>query len=107
MLTELIETIDDVEPETQAVIKTELKKVFGKHIEEIVSDLLKENIENVKKSLDISEEHAEEDLEGIRQILGMMKECLRKTKEEFNKINTDSKEFNNIACAILQVFFYL
>ena len=100
MLTELIEAIDDCEGETQTVIKSELKKVFGKHIEEIIDDLLKGNLENVKKALDMPEEHEEEELEPIKRILSTITECQRKKKEEIKPT-----DFSGVAVSILKVYF--
>ena len=97
MLTELIEEIDNIESETEGVIKLELKKVFGKHIEEIVQDLLNENMESVKKALDIGDEHGEEELAPIKEILRTLRSYQRRGKEE------KGAELGAIAISILQV----
>lgn len=96
MLLELIETIDDIEEETQELIKGELKKVFGKHIEDIIEDMLKENLENVMKALDISDEHGEEELAPITRILQDVRKC--QGKEEVKP-----EEWCSIGIRILHV----
>jgi len=95
---ELIETIDDIEEETQELIKGELKKVFGKHIEDIIEDMLKENLENVMKALDISDEQGEEELVPIIKILQDIREYQWKGKTEVKQ-----EEWRNIGIRILQV----
>ncbi len=98
MLSELIEQVDDIEGETEGVIKSELRKVFGKHIEEIVGDLMKGNMENVRKALDISEERSEEDLGSIQDILHALRSYQKRRKQDLN-----AEDLTTIAVAILQV----
>jgi hypothetical protein len=95
---ELIETIDDIEEETQELIKGELKKVFGKHIEDIIDDMLKENLGNLMKALDISDEQGEEELIPITKILQDIREYQWKGKTEVKQ-----EEWRNIGIRILQV----
>ena len=95
----LIDTIEDIEEDTKELINDELKKVFGKHIEDIIEDLINDNIENVKKTLDVTDENEAKQLEHLMKVYNDIKICQRKGKQ-----NLDPPEINAIANNILQVF---
>ena len=77
MLMKLTEEIADIEEETQELIKSELKKAFEKHIEDIIEDLLKGDLDNLNKSLDITED-GKQNLEAVTNLLNVLKECKKK-----------------------------
>lgn len=98
MLTELIEQANTIESQTEGLIREELKKVFGKHIEEIVTEILNENMENVKKALDMNEENSAEGNEKIEEIFSAIRAHKKNKKSEKN-----TEEIETIAGSILKV----
>ena len=90
--------IQDMETDTQELIKGELTKVFNSHVKEIINNFLNEDLESIKNALDIPENCQDEELEPIMIILNEIKQ-LKETKN--GKI--ESEEWINLAINILNV----
>ena len=90
--------IQDMEIDTQELIKGELAKVFNSHVKEIINNFLNEDLESIKNALDISENCQDEELEPIIFILNEIKQL-----KEIKNRKIESEEWINLAINILNV----
>jgi len=92
-LIDVMEVVEDLSEEIKETIRVELIKAFSEYINKLINYLIDNDINNVKKALDIE---SDTQLELIESVVGMI-------KEYENKQEIKAEEWTILAINILQV----
>jgi len=96
---EMIKQKPGLESRTEQIIRNELVSTFMKHIEDLLGMIIRGNILELRKALDVEEEESGGSTEYTEQVI----EVLKEVRENYDRVSKD--ELESIATTIIHVLY--